>query len=298
MIRIVLLALALAALPPLTARAAEPALPAGLDASALTAPQREVLARVLDRTPCHCGCPHTVAGCMKGHAACKHAPRTAQLALRLAATGAPAPDVERTLADYYASFDKKNRATFSVKDFGPPLGKADAPITVVEYSDFTCPYCRLVRPVLERWAKKNEGRAKLYYKPFPIPSHPRAMEMAEAAEFAREKGKFWPMHDHLFEAGRPLSDDELASLAERVGLSGNELRAALTSKRLRPRIFAAQAEARAARLEGTPTLYVNGRKHLLLFGTRSDPLAYAEWGLDFTLQDEEEWSKAGGWARD
>jgi predicted DsbA family dithiol-disulfide isomerase len=297
MIRTALLALALtAAAPP--ARAAEPALPAGVDATGLTAPQREVLARVLDRTPCYCGCPHTVAACMRGHSTCKHAPRAAQLALRVAATGAPAPDVERFLSDYYASFDRKHRATFNVKDFGPPLGPPEAPITVVEYSDFTCPYCRMLRPVLERWVKKNDGRVRLFYKPFPLANHPRAMEMAEAAEFAREKGKFWPMHDHLFEAGRPLSDDDLAGLAQRVGLSGDELRAALGSKRFRPRIFAAQAEARAARLEGTPTLYVNGRKHLLMLGSRGDPMGAVEWGLDFTLQDEEEWSKGGGWARD
>lgn len=296
MIRIALLALGLTAFAPV--RAAEPALPAGLDASALTAAQREVLARVLDRAPCHCGCPHTIAGCIKEHRSCKHAPRTAQLALRVAATGTTAPDLEKFLADYYASFDPKHRSTFNVKDFGPPLGKPEAPITIVEFSDFTCPYCRLMRPVLERWVKKNESRVKLFYKPFPLPNHPRAMEMAEAAEFAREKGQFWPMHDHLFEAGRALSDDELAALAEGLGLKGDELRAALASKRFRPRLFASQAEARAAKLEGTPTLYVNGRRHQLLLGTRADPLAYAEWGLDFTLQDEEEWSKAGGWARD
>jgi protein-disulfide isomerase len=296
MIRIAVLALGLAALVP--ARAAELELPAGLDASALNAAQREVLARVLDRSPCHCGCPHTIAGCMKEHGTCKHAPRTAQLALRMAATGATAPDVEKLLADYYASFDRKHRSAFNVKDFGPPLGNPEAPVTIVEFSDFTCPYCRALRPILERWVKKNERRVKLFYKPFPLPNHARSMEMAETAELAREKGQFWPMHDHLFDAGRALSDDELAALGERVGLKGEDVRAALASKRFRPRLFASQAEGRAAKLDGTPTLYVNGRKHLLLLGTRADPLAYAEWGLDHTLHDEEEWSKAGGWAKD
>jgi protein-disulfide isomerase len=222
----------------------------------------------------------------------------AQLAVKVAATGAPAPEAQKFVADYYASFDPKRRAKLNVKDFGPPLGSPDAPVTIVEFSDFTCPYCRMLRPVLERWAKKNAARARLFYKPFPLANHPRAMEMAEAAEFAREKGAFWPMHDHLFEAGRPLSDDDLVRLAGQLGLSGEELRAALASKRFRPRLFASQAEARAAGLDGTPTLYVNGRKHLLMLGSRTDPMGAIEWGLDFSLQDEEEWMKHGGWAKD
>jgi protein-disulfide isomerase len=298
MIRPALLALALTAALPARGATDGPPLPAGVDASSLAPAQRDVLARVLAESYCFCGCPHTLAGCLKEHRSCKHAPRMAQLAVKLAGTGAPAPEVQRLMAEYYGSFDKKKRATFNVKDFGPPLGGADAPITIVEFSDFTCPYCAALRPVLERWVKAREGRAKLVYKPFPIVSHPRAMEAAEAAEFAREKGKFWPMHDLLFESSRPQSDDDLARLAERLGLSGDELRQALASKRFRPRIFASQAEARAAGLAGTPTLYINGRKHVLMFGTAQDPLAHVEWGLDFALADEEEWQKAGGWAKD
>jgi protein-disulfide isomerase len=298
MIRPALLALALTAAPPAGGAVADPPLPAGVDASALGPAQREVLARVLAESYCHCGCPHTLAGCLKEHKACKHAPRMAQLAVKLAGTGAPAPDVQRLMTEYYGSFEKKKRATFNVKDFGPPLGKPDAPITIVEFSDFTCPYCGAVRPVLERWVKAREGRVKLYYKPFPILTHPRAMEAAEAAEFAREKGQFWPMHDLLFESPRALADDDLVRHAERLGLPGDELRQALASKRFRPRIFASQAEARAAGLAGTPTLYLNGRKHVLVFGTPGDPLGGVEWGLDFALADEEEWQKAGGWAKD
>jgi protein-disulfide isomerase len=296
MIRPVLLALALAAAAP--AAGAEAPLPPGVDASALTPAQRTVLARVLEDALCYCGCPHTLSGCLKEHKSCKHAPRMAQLAVRLAGTGAAAPDVQKLLTEYYASFDKKKRATFNVKDSGPPLGSPDAPVTIVEFSDFTCPYCGALRPILERWVKAHQGRVKLHYKPFPILSHPRAMEAAEAAELAREKGAFWPMHDLLFENHRALADGDLVRYAERVGVSGEDLRQALASKRFRPRIFAAQAEARAAGLSGTPTLYLNGRKHLLLLGTPQDPLAYAEWGLDFALADEEEWSKAGAWAKD
>jgi protein-disulfide isomerase len=279
------------------ALAANAELPPGVDAAGLTAPQREVLARLLADAYCHCGCPHTLAGCLKEHRTCRHAPRMAQLAVKLAATGAAAPDAQRVLTEYYAGFAKK-RPAFNVKDFGPPLGKPDAPVTIVEFSDFTCPFCRALRPRLEAWVKSREGRVKLFYKPFPLANHARSMEAAEAAEWAREKGFFWQMHDVLFENPHDLADDDLARYALRLGGSADDLREALSSKRFRPRIFAARAEATAAGLAGTPTLYVNGRKHVLTFGTREDPLANVEWGLDFALADEEEWMKNGGWSKD
>ena len=298
MTRALLAAISLAAALPAAAVAAD-ALPPGVDASALSPAQRQVLQKVLDESFCHCGCPHTLAGCLKEHKSCKHAPRMAALAVRLSGTGAQAEQVRNFMGEYYASFDAKKRAKLSVKDLGAPIGDPGAAITIVEFSDFTCPFCQLLRPVLERWVKARGDRVKLHYKPFPILSHPRAMESAEAAEFAREKGKFWPMHDLLFENHGKLADDDLAGYAARLGLSGDELRQALAAKRFRPRIFAAQAEARAAGLQGTPTLYLNGRRHMLVLGTREDPLAFAEWGLDFSLADEEEWQKNGGsWARD
>lgn len=267
-------------------------------ADALPPAQREVLSRILASQYCHCGCPHTLGGCLKEHQSCKHAPRTAELAVKLLASGAKQDQVEAVLAKYYGGF-KKKRATFNLKDTGAPLGNPDAKITLVEFSDFTCPFCRSLRPRLEAWVKANASRVKLVYRPFHLPNHPRSMESAEAGEFAREKGKFWPMHDALFEANGRLSDDDLVATAERLGLPGSELREALGSKRFRPRIFASSAEGRAAGLEGTPTIFVNGRRFELTIGSTRDPFEFVEWGLDFTLRDEEEWVANGGaWARD
>jgi protein-disulfide isomerase len=291
------LALAAALVAALPAAPAAAQLPAGVDASGLTAPQIAAVEAMLQNSYCYCGCPHTVQGCLTDHRTCKHGPRMAQLAVRIAASGISAPDGVKIMSEYYAGFSRK-RATFNTKDFGPPLGSPDAPVSIVEYSDFTCPFCQRLRPILERWVKAREGRVKLFYKPFPIPSHDRAMEAAEAAEFAREKGFFWPMHDLLFENPHELEDADLADAVRRLGGDPAQLREALSSKRFRPRIIASQAEARAAGLTGTPTLWFNGRKHNLVFGPPGNPLANVEWALDFSLADEEEWSKNKAWARD
>lgn len=293
------LGLCLALSLPATARAQQAAeLPPGVDASGLSSAQRETVAKLLAESYCHCGCPHTLGGCLKEHKSCKHAPRMAQLAVRLVQAGMKPEQAQAALTEYYAGFRKK-RASFNLKDSGPPLGNPDAKITLVEFSDFTCPYCRALRPKLEEWVKANASRVRLFYKPFHLPNHPRSMESAEAVEFAREKGKFWPMHDALFDANGRLEDGDLVGAAERIGLSGQELQDALASKRFRPRIFASSAEGKAAGILGTPTIFVNGRRLDLALGSARDPFEYLGWALDFTMQDEEEWVAHGGaWARD
>jgi len=262
-------------------------IPATVGAESLPPAQKVVLGRVLEESFCYCGCPHTLLGCLTGHAGCEHAPRMAALAARLAGLGLAASDIQRSLADYYASFDRPKRAKLDVTAFGPPLGDPAAPITIVEFSDFQCPFCKQFRSKLEAFVERNKGRVKLYYKPFPLQNHPRAMEAAEAAEWARDQGIFWAFHDALYENAKALDDDSLAALATRLGKDGEDLKKSLRDQRFRAKVVDAQAEARRAGLPGTPTLYFNGRRHLI--PDFSDTI------LEFTVDDEEEWTKANGW---
>jgi len=275
------------------APALPPSLPPGVETRGLTPAQLQVVQRVLQEQYCYCGCLHTLSGCLREHRACKHAPRMAELVVRLARGGLGAVEIAQSLTDYYSSFERSKRAKLDVKGFGPPLGNTDAPHTIVEFSDFTCPYCRAVRADLEKLVLESRGRVKLYYKPFPIPGHPRASEAAIAAEWARDHGIFWKMHDLLFERSPTFDDDELASCAFAAGGDPADLRLALAEGRNRSRIDAARAEARAAGLEGTPTLYLDGRKVLLM-----GPASQIAEVVRFNLTDEEEWTAHGGWARD
>jgi protein-disulfide isomerase len=210
------------------------------------------------------------------------------LATRLVRAGAKKDEVARLVASYYASFDK--RAKQDTAKFGPPLGSPEAPVTMVEYSDFTCPYCQLVRPALEAFVEARKGRVKLVFKPFPIESHPGALEVAQAAEWARDQNLFWPMHDALFASPGTHTPEELALIARDVGGDSKSLLAALGDGRYVPKIRASQAEARAAGIKGTPTLFMNGRMLVLM--------DYSDEGLELALQDEEEWARSGGWQKD
>ncbi len=277
----------LAGLPATGAEPAAPELPAELT-QGLSADQLAILAAWAKDAFCYCGCPHTVLQCLREHKGCRHAKRMVTLAARLVRAGAKRADLERALEAYYGSFDK--RAKLDVGAFGPPLGSPDAPIAIVEFSDFQCPYCQMVRPILETFVRARTDRVRLYYKPFPIESHPGAHECAEAAEWARAKGRFWAMHDTLFENPGARTVGDLADLARGIGLEPAELRQALSDHAFADKVRASQAEARAAGIRGTPTLFLAGR--MLVNGE------YTEDGLEFTLQDEEEWHAHHGWTRD
>jgi protein-disulfide isomerase len=272
--------------PPATPEEALPGIPLdGLDEA-----QKAVASVVAQQAFLYCGAPRTVSQALRDGGGCQHAKRMGRLVARLAGAGASREALARLLTDYYASFDRSKRAALDVAGFGPPLGDPAARVTLVEFSDFTCPYCQLFRPSLEKFVEERKDRVKLFYKPYPIESHPNALEAAQAGEWARDEGIFWPMHDALFLHPHAVSTEEMAGYAVELGKDGQALREAIEARKYLAKVRASQAEALAAGLRGTPTLYFDGRRLALP--------DFSEWMLEFTLQDEEEWLEHQGWARD
>jgi protein-disulfide isomerase len=278
------LALAVAAPPPLPA-VDWSRIPDTVGVSTLTPLQKDTLARVLADEFCYCGCPHTLLGCLTAHQECKHAPRMAALAARLAAMGLSSNEILKSLTDYYASFDRKKRAVIDLSGMGAPLGSPKAPVTLVEYADFECPFCQQLRPKLEAFVKSHPGRVNLQFKPFPIAGHPHAEGAAEAAEWARDQGIYWPFHEAMFENPKSLDVESLVNLATRLGKDGEVLRRALEDHKYRDRVQGSQLEGRRAGVIGTPTVFINGRRHVIP--------DYSDTVLEFVLEDEEEWAKTG-----
>jgi protein-disulfide isomerase len=301
------LALALlAALDPAAARAAPTPAPTAADRAAkaaadldgliddlklegIGADQRKVLARYAAGDFCYCGCPHNVASCLLRHKACKHSARQLRLAAGVlgAAPGASPEELQRFVAQYYTAFD--HRAKIDLEAFGPPLGDDKAPVTLVVYSDFTCPFCQSFRPVLEAFVADHAGRVKLYFKPYPIESHAGAVELAIAGEWGRQQGAFWRFHDLLFSGGHDI--DSIADAAQSLGLDASDLRDAVTSRRFEQKVTASRTEGLQLGVRSTPRLFMNGRALDLPDNT-------AAW-LQFALEDEEELlHNKGKWARD
>jgi protein-disulfide isomerase len=143
-----------------------------------------------------------------------------------------------------------------VRDDDPIRGNRKAPVTVVEFSDFQCPFCSRALPaVKELEANRN---VRVVWKHLPLSFHPNAMPAALAAEAAREQGKFWEMHDRLFANQAGLSDATYLQYARELGLDLKRFQEAMQSPRLRARVQEDLAAAGAAGVTGTPTFVVNG----------------------------------------
>jgi Na+/H+ antiporter NhaA len=140
-------------------------------------------------------------------------------------------------------------------------GPADAPVTVVEYGDFECPYCGLAEPVI-RDLLADFGDVRYVWRHLPLNDvHRHAQIAAEASEAAAEQGAFWPMHDLLLEHQDALRPDDLVRYARELGLDVDRFGTALREHRLAARIAEDVDSADLSGVSGTPTFFVNGRRH-------------------------------------
>ncbi len=141
----------------------------------------------------------------------------------------------------------------------PSRGPADAPVTIVEFSEFQCPFCRRVLPTLREVEERYRGRIRLVFRHFPLARHKDAPKAAEAAECARDQGRFWEMHDRLFENAERLGVADLKRHARAVGLDGAAFDGCLDSGRHEGRWRRDLADAESYGASGTPMFFVNGR---------------------------------------
>ncbi len=133
-------------------------------------------------------------------------------------------------------------------------------MTIVLFSDFQCPFCARVEPTLQRVEQEYGDKVRIVWKNQPLPFHPNAMPAAEAADAAREQGKFWQMHDKLFAAQRELSPDLYDRTAREIGLDVRKFQDATRSGRAKARIAEDQQLAARIGAQATPTMFVNGEK--------------------------------------
>jgi protein-disulfide isomerase len=139
-------------------------------------------------------------------------------------------------------------------------GPEAAKVTIALFSDFQCPFCARVEPTLKALQAAYPGAVRLDWRHLPLPFHPNALPAAKASEAAREQGKFWEMHDRLFEEQASLSDALYARTAKELGLDLKRFERDAAGERISKRIAEDQALAAAVGASGTPTLFVNCRK--------------------------------------
>jgi protein-disulfide isomerase len=161
---------------------------------------------------------------------------------------------------------------------GPSLGPEDAPVTIVEFSDFQCPYCQRAGPVVKAIAERYPDEVRVVYRHLPLDQiHSRARPAARAAVCADEQGHFWSYHDQLFASPGALAEEDLIRYASDLGADAEAFADCLASQRSAGKVARDVAEAQALGITGTPAFIING---IVLFGFQSEE------ALDAIVQQE------------
>ena len=141
----------------------------------------------------------------------------------------------------------------------PVRGNPSARVTIIEFSDFQCPFCARVNPTLAKIRETYGDKVKIVWKDYPLPNHPQAPKAAEAAHCAAEQGKYWEMHDVMFANQRGLEVPALKQSATGLGLDMAKFNRCLDSGQYASKVASGTTQGDKLGVNSTPTLYVNGR---------------------------------------
>ena len=149
-----------------------------------------------------------------------------------------------------------------VKEDDHTKGALNAPVILVEYGDYECPYTGRAYPIVKEIQKLLGDRLLFVFRNFPLTQiHPHAQHAAEAAEAAAIQGKFWEMHDYLFEHHQALDDDHLARYASKLALDVNRFNQDISKHSYAARIRQDMLSGEQSGVEGTPTFFINGVRY-------------------------------------
>lgn len=203
-------------------------------------------------------CPEVavnIAKCVQDARPCKACLPAAQMLLKQVQAGKPKKDREDAFHDRFDASKVKTLAT----EGSPEIGAPDAVVTIVEWADFECPFCRLVSPILDDLVHRFPTQVRLVYKFYPLGAHPHGEIAARAGVSAMNQNKFWDMHHMLFDNQEKLEQADLDRYAKQLNLDMPKFRADLVSKETGERIKKDKDQADGIGLEGTPFLFINGR---------------------------------------
>ncbi len=174
---------------------------------------------------------------------------------------------QKSRSAYYENLQKKYKVDIKMEPVrvevaasGPATGgPATAPVTIVEFSDFQCPFCSRLTPTLDQVKKKYGDKVRIVFRQFPLPMHQNAQKAAEAALCANDQGKFWQLHDAMFSNQSALGVDQLKAKAVELGLKAEDFNKCLDSG---AKVAVVEADKKAgseAGVQGTPAMFINGR---------------------------------------
>ncbi|MCZ6777944.1 MAG: DsbA family protein [Acidobacteria bacterium] len=272
----------------------------------LTPEARKRAAAVLEASPCLCGCRLDLAVCALEHPDCSRSSSIGKNMARLAAEGASEEDLKayvrtqpilprprlpstnRQVGQSASSVLEATEHTFTI-DSSAFTGPVNAPVTIIEFSDFQCGFCAKSQQLLKTVLARYPEQVRLVYKHFPLPSHEQARGAAMAAMAAQAQDQFWAMHDLLFANRTQLDQAAFLRFASQLQLDMDRFEQDLQNPAFMARVNEDIVEGRSARLPGTPSFYVNGRK------LQSNSMVGFQQAIAEALRDVEVGKALHGW---
>ena len=167
---------------------------------------------------------------------------------------------------FYADLRTKHKVKYllepvrvEVAATGPSQGPANAPVTIVEFSDFQCPYCARLIPTLDQVKEKYGDKVRIVFRQYPLAFHQNAQKAAEASLCANEQGKFWELHDAMFQNQQELAVEQLKAKAASLGMNAEQFNACLDGGKFAAQVKTDFDEGAKAGVNGTPAMFINGR---------------------------------------
>jgi protein-disulfide isomerase len=229
----------------------------GVELTDLTTGERRIWVSLVNDLLSPCGEPVSVARCAtSADSGCRTCVPAARYVARLIGEGWERSEIEEA---YESRYGRDTTVEIDI-DGHPTRGAPMARVTIVEFSDFECPYCGRATPIVERLLEEYPGEVRLVFMNYPLPAHTHAMPAARAAVAAGLQGKFWEMHDLLFDHQTQLTDEDLDRYAESIGLDMERFHADLRSPEVQASVDADRDLGHELDVDGTPTIFINGRR--------------------------------------
>jgi protein-disulfide isomerase len=237
----------------------------GVKVSGLTAAQKAQVLAIAAKESCSCGCTMKIAPCLSQDRSCLTS-RTLATALareiKAGKTPAAATAILKNSAHIAKLQEELANQPVELKVAGAPSrGPKTARLTIVEFSDFQCPFCRSGADALTEIAKAFPNDVRLVFKQFPLESHSQAALAAEASLAAHAQGKFWEMHDRIFVNPRSLTESNFIAWATEFGMDAVRFASDLATHKYQNAVQAEVREGLDAGVQGTPTVFLNGKAY-------------------------------------
>jgi thiol-disulfide isomerase/thioredoxin len=231
--------------------------PAGVDIGKLDDFGRKVFFRVVNREPSACGKGHSLLFSAKHDTACRASFYAVRYVAHLVDSGFTDSEIGEKVEKRFHS-DRHLRIDVAV---APSKGSATARVTVIEFVDYECPHCRHAQALMRKMIEEYPNDVKVYFKHYPLSSHPNARLAAEAAVAAHKQGKFWPYSEKIWENSENLTSAVLEKLAKEVGLDVARWNADRESEAVKAEVQDDKSEGNDLGILATPSIYINGRKY-------------------------------------